>query len=513
MNGIIYCRVSSKEQTEGTSLESQEVACREYARNKNIRVLKIFVEQGESAKFADRTQLLELIDFCRKNKGKVQTLIVWKIDRFARNVADHFNIKATLLKYGVRIVSVTEPIDANPEGKLMETILAGFAEFDNEIRAIRSVQGMRRKIQNGIFPWKAPLGYKSSTINGEKKNEPDQPDQPLFGLLQKAWQEFATGAYTKAEMLRLMTGWGCITQKGKPMTAQSLDSFFKNRFYAGILTDPWSGQEYEGKHLPMVSHEKFALVQQVIQKRSQSVPHQKERPEFPLRGLVRCSHCLHYMTASFSRGYSRRYPYYHCNNRKCRNRGKSHPSGEIHDEFGLLLGWVVPKPEVVDIFGKEMLKVAEKQQTFLKLKKSRTEAELARVSRQIQELIRLRTDALITDREFIEQRSLLSRRRIALESMPLGDGLKREQVRALIQELRHPVTQIAEVWKHFSLPLQRQFSRLILPVGFIHGKSRTPELGLLFKLFEDFSEGKTNGVRPVRFERTTVSLKGSCSTN
>src|SRR5436309_7254388 len=167
MNGVIYCRVSSKEQIEGTSLESQEVACREYARSHDIKVLKIFIERGESAKFADRTQLIELIDFCRQNKGAFQVLLVWKVDRFARNVDDHFNIKATLLKYGVRVVSVTEPIDSNPEGKLMETILAGFAQFDNDIRATRTIQGMKRKLQEGIFPWKS-FGYKSMIKNDAK---------------------------------------------------------------------------------------------------------------------------------------------------------------------------------------------------------------------------------------------------------------------------------------------------------------------------------------------------------
>src|SRR5437867_10341462 len=237
MNGIIYCRVSSKEQIEGTSLESQEMACMEYARSKNINILKIFIEQGESAKFADRTQLLELIDFCRQNKGNIEVLLVWKVDRFARNVGDHFSIKASLLKYGVRIVSVTEPIDSNPEGKLMETILAGFAQFDNDIRAMRSVQGMRRKLQEGIFPWKGPLGYVSSTAKGDKKTEPDKPDQQLLGLLQKAWKLFATGGYTKAEMRRLMTRWGIQTRKGNSLTPQSIYNFFRNLYYAGILVD------------------------------------------------------------------------------------------------------------------------------------------------------------------------------------------------------------------------------------------------------------------------------------
>src|SRR5713101_8127130 len=123
MNGIIYCRVSSKEQIEGTNLDSQEMACMEYARFKNIKILKTLIEQGESAKFADRTQLLALIDFCRQNKGKVEVILVWKVDRFARNVEDHYTVKATLARFGVQIVSVTEPIDPNPNGKLLETIL------------------------------------------------------------------------------------------------------------------------------------------------------------------------------------------------------------------------------------------------------------------------------------------------------------------------------------------------------------------------------------------------------
>src|SRR5690242_4222605 len=110
MNALVYCRVSSKEQIEGTSLESQQLACEEYARQHGIKLLRVFVEQGESAKFADRTQLLEVINFCQKNKGNVEALLVWKIDRFARNVSDHYSVKATLAKYGVRIISVTEPI-------------------------------------------------------------------------------------------------------------------------------------------------------------------------------------------------------------------------------------------------------------------------------------------------------------------------------------------------------------------------------------------------------------------
>ncbi len=123
MNGVIYCRVSSKEQVEGTSLESQQVACQEHARRNGIEITRVFVERGESAKFADRTQLLELLEFCSHPENAVRVLLVWKIDRLARNVGDHFNIKANLLKQNVRVVSVTEPIDR--QGRSRSTWLTG----------------------------------------------------------------------------------------------------------------------------------------------------------------------------------------------------------------------------------------------------------------------------------------------------------------------------------------------------------------------------------------------------
>ncbi|HEY2381415.1 MAG TPA: recombinase family protein [Terriglobia bacterium] len=130
MKTVIYVRVSDPGQVEGTSLESQENACREYAERKKATIERVFIEKGESAKFRDRTELLKLIEFCRKRKD-IGMLIVWKVDRLARNVGDHLAIKAEVAKYGTAVCSVTEPIDDSPVGKMTEMILAVFAEFDN----------------------------------------------------------------------------------------------------------------------------------------------------------------------------------------------------------------------------------------------------------------------------------------------------------------------------------------------------------------------------------------------
>jgi site-specific DNA recombinase len=498
INGVIYCRVSSKEQIEGTSLESQEIACKEYAAAHNIRILKIFIERGESAKFADRTQLIELIDFCRTSKEKVQALLVWKLDRFARNVGDHFNIKATLLKYGVQVLSVTEPIDANPEGKLMETILAGFAQFDNDIRAARTVQGMRRKLQEGISPWRPPLGYLSPARESAQKTIPDEPDQPLFELLQKAWKAFATGAYRKADILRMMASWGIATKKGISMTAQSLDNFFGNPYYAGILIDPWSGERYQGKHVPMVTQEDFERVQGVVSRRSHSVGHERERAEFPLRGSARCSSCCHYLTGGFSRGRTKRYAYYNCFNRSCLSRRSYHAS-VVHEEFASHLARIAPKPEVVTILGERVLAAAARRHDEWKLRNGRKKTELERLEKQVQELIRMRAQGVITDHEFMTVKAKLSQRKMAVANAAAPEQCDADRAQAALLEIARPLSDLKSTWDSIPVGSQKRFKQLVLPAGFVVGGIRTAELGLLFRVCETF-QGANSHLVPLTGE-------------
>jgi DNA invertase Pin-like site-specific DNA recombinase len=496
MNAVIYCRVSSKEQIEGTSLESQEASCRDFALSKGMRVLKVFVEQGESAKFADRTQLLQLIDFCRQSQDKVDTLLVWKIDRFARNVADHYSVKTTLLKYGVRIASVTEPIDNDPTGKLMEGVLASVAQFDNDIRAMRTVQGMRRRIQEGIYPWKPPFGYKTSVTSKGKKNLPDLSDEPTFSLLQRAWKLFVTGEYTQAEVGRLMESWGLSSAHGGSFGPQWLHEFFTNPYYKGILVDPWDSEEYEGKHMPLVTNEEFARAQEIIARRNRSLPHQKDRPEFPLRGFARCDGCLHPLTGAFSRGRSQHYPYYMCQAAPCPKHGKSHPTGLIHDEFEGFLDSVAPKPVILERIGDYLAEEVQEYLTNLAARTSNRKARAERLDRELEELIRMRAQNLITDQELLRQRKTITNQRTSIEGNAPHPTIDVAEVREHFAEIAQPLIHLRQTWQTIQPPFRRRFERLVLPVGFAIGQTRTAELGGLFSTFQGFANADSSVVAP-----------------
>jgi DNA invertase Pin-like site-specific DNA recombinase len=110
-------------------------ACEEYCRRQGYEILERFHEEGESAKTTDRSQLQALLKYCGTHKGKVHFVAVYNLTRFAREKYDHFALHAHLKSLGISLRSATEPIDDTSTGKLMEGVLAAFAQFDNDVRS------------------------------------------------------------------------------------------------------------------------------------------------------------------------------------------------------------------------------------------------------------------------------------------------------------------------------------------------------------------------------------------
>src|SRR5579871_3865165 len=94
---VIYCRVSTREQVEeGNSLSTQEKMCKEYALKNGFEVKRVFIEEGESAKTRNRTELKKLLEYCSNKKNQIQAIIAYKIDRISRNIDDYSQIRILL---------------------------------------------------------------------------------------------------------------------------------------------------------------------------------------------------------------------------------------------------------------------------------------------------------------------------------------------------------------------------------------------------------------------------------
>lgn len=126
MTGIIYSRYSSDNQRE-ESIDGQIRECKEFAEKNDIRIIDTYIDRALSAKTDNRPSFQQMIK--DSSKGLFDVIIVWKLDRFARNRYDSAHYKNILKKNGVKVISATEAISSGAEGILLESMLEGYAEY------------------------------------------------------------------------------------------------------------------------------------------------------------------------------------------------------------------------------------------------------------------------------------------------------------------------------------------------------------------------------------------------
>jgi site-specific DNA recombinase len=290
----VLCRARN----ENLSLPTQLRACEEYCRRQGYEVLERFHEEGESAKSTDRSQLQNLLTSCRLNKGRVHFVVVFNLTRFARDKYDHFALRSHLQSLGISLRSATEPIDDTSTGKLMEGVLAAFAQFDNEVRSDRTRAGMKAALELGRWVFLAPIGYLNAPRSMGKSLMADPERAPL---VRRAFEEYATGRYAKEQLLKQTSTWGLTYRRGRPLTSQAIGVLLRNRLYAGIVDVPEYGvRAKRGDFEPLISEELFYRVQSVLSGRLPSTtPQQRAHPDFPLRAFVRCEACGRGLTGSW----------------------------------------------------------------------------------------------------------------------------------------------------------------------------------------------------------------------
>lgn len=172
----VYLRVSTAEQVENYSLDTQERSCFEFCEREGLDVVRVFREEGESAKTANRPELKAMLNACATDgrRAGISSIVVFRVDRLARAVEDYAAISSALASLGIRIRSAGESFDDSPAGKLVENLLAAVAQFDNDARSARTVEGMKEALRRGRWVWRAPLGC----VRGDRDSPMSMVPQP-----------------------------------------------------------------------------------------------------------------------------------------------------------------------------------------------------------------------------------------------------------------------------------------------------------------------------------------------
>jgi site-specific DNA recombinase len=521
MKGIIYTRVSSDEQVKGTSLDDQDFKCRQYCAEKGIEVVKLFKEEGASAKSADRKEFLNAINFCAKHKGEVEAFVVLRVDRFARNTEDHFSVRKILADYKVTLHSVTEPIGNNPIEKFMETLLAASAEFDNSIRARRCSDGMIAKVKQGIWPWKPPIGYKClrNKSMGQKKTEPDQPDEQTFSIIQRSLKEYSTGMYSQSDIGRLLDHAGLSKITGKKSSLQLVDRILDRylKFYTGILSNKIMGDdsEYAGLHKPMITREEMQKI--IFLKSGGKISIKRERLNltFPLKRTVLCNGCGGGLTGSSSSGNGGKYDYYHCYDKKCELLGKVIAKEDLEKDFMAYLDKVTPQKEFLAIFNASVLEEWKDQGQLFESQAILHEARLKVLQTKKKQVYTMRENQEYNAEEFKARKEEVENEIITENISRSESRIDQFDMEAALAYANHFITNISRQWFDCSPQLRARFQKLVFPEGIVYYRKegfRTAKLGYIYTLNQQFFAQKSHMVDPTGLEPATPSLQMRCST-
>ncbi len=420
---VMYIRVSSEEQVENYSLSTQEDICAKEAVRRKLTIVETFREEGRSAKtIQGRPALIKMLEYCRKNKKQLDAVIVYRLDRISRQTADYLVIRKKLAECDITLMSASEPTGNSPTEKFVETMLAGFAQMDNDVRGERARNGLRARFLSGLPMSYTPIGYLNE--NGYVAKDPE-----TFEALKKAWELMATGTKSLREMAKHLDGQGLKVRyrSGKEfkIKGQTIQRMFRNKFYIGKIVSKKYGQEVQGQHAPMITEELFYQVQAILDGRNVNISKpfakkNRDNPEFPLRRIVKCCGCGFSMTAGWSKGKKQRFAYYLC--QKWCSKAKSVPVEDVETETRQLLRYVSLSSKSLELVTTFLRKTYYHRVSTLQKRREQADDELKKLYETRQSLIEKNLAGIYSDEIFKEQNRLLEDK-IALVQITKNDEL------------------------------------------------------------------------------------------
>lgn len=308
MNAVIYARFSSDRQRE-ESIEGQVRECTEYAEKNGLTIVETYIDRALSASKGTEKRL----DFQRmirdSSKRLFDVVLVWKLDRFARNRYDSAHYKNILKKNGIRVMFVIEHITEGPEGIILESMLEGMAEYysaelSEKIHRGQKENALKGKNNGGGIP----LGY---VLGDDQRLKLDPLTAPI---VREIFERYA-GGETAWGIIRDLNSRGITTRRGKQFLPNSFSVLLKNRKYIGEY-------RYQDVVIPdgvpaIVPNDIFEAVQARIEKNRRAPARAKARDDYLLTTKLFCGHCGGMMVGESGTSHTGdKHFYYKCVNAK-----------------------------------------------------------------------------------------------------------------------------------------------------------------------------------------------------
>ena len=466
---LVYTRVSSKEQADkNLSLETQRKTIQDAVDRSGRVVLEYFGGTYESAKTDGRKEFMRMLDFIRKNKGKVNEIMVYALDRFSRTGGAAIKLATDLReKYGVIINAVTQPVDtSNPSGVLSQGMHLLFSEFDNKLRSQRVVAGLKAKFEKGIWAVNAPQGYDSVIINGERKLVVNEEGKHIA----KAFQWKIDGLMN-VEIMDRLRALGL-----KKMNKMQVQRILCNPFYCGMIAHGMlNGKVIEGQHEKMISRATFLKVNNILEASTRfNITHNPDDIRLPLKVFMWCVDCCkpltgYKMKVKVRKGAEQAFQYYY----KCRTKGCCFNKNvkDIHATWEALLAEITIKPELVEPLTYQLEKTFDDLNAENKGKEKYLKEQLTELQKKVDVL----EEKYFMGGEMSKETYDKFAARYTAEKFDIAKQmetctLSSSNHRNMIKRALDFASNLLNVWKMGSVGVKEKLQKLLFPEGLAYDK-------------------------------------------
>lgn len=313
MNAVIYARYSPGPRQTEQSIEGQVRDCMAYAKENDIKVLKVYADRHISGTdFEKRQEFNRMLH--DSEKGQFEAIIVWKIDRFGRDREEIALNKIKLKRHGIKLLYAKEVIPDGPEGIILESLMEGLAEYYVADLRQKVKRGQRESALKGLaVSGMAAYGYE---INSEKRYVENEKES---WVVRYVFENYAAGK-TAVEILEELNRMGVKNRKGGPITKNGIYTMIRNEKYIGKCL-------YDGIEIPipaLISPELWEAAQAKIIRRPHASAVYKAPERYLLSLKAYCGECGASLVGESGYGkQGNKYLYYKCSTRKKKGGAKA----------------------------------------------------------------------------------------------------------------------------------------------------------------------------------------------
>ncbi len=313
-----YIRVSTLRQGDGASLEAQKDAITGFASQNNIEITAWFEERETAAK-TGRPIFDAMMASLRK--GDAEGLVMHKIDRSSRNYADWARLD-DVSRLGIKIFFAADGLDFDSRGgRLLADIQMALAADYSRNLSLEVKKGLYGRLKQGIYPYRAPLGYQDTGGGNLKVIDPIKGP-----LVRTVFELYCSGEYSITSLTAEMQRRGLKGYGDRLVVRRNVDAILNNPYYCGKMKG--GGKLYDGKHDPLISTAQFRRVAEVKAGRVQK---KATKHRLLFQRLLRCGKCQRLLTGEIQKAHV----YYRCHTKGCQQRSarEDHVEEQLRRSF------------------------------------------------------------------------------------------------------------------------------------------------------------------------------------